>query len=201
MKRVVVTPELVRTLIHYDPLTGVMTWRVRTAELYMEQVPGLRPEQALDRAERFNYTWSGLPVGTDMVYKSTLRRIRFSFGPGVTPVRKNAVVVAWMAGSGREPAPGKEVITWDGDSHNLRAANVVQTTIQVRRILENPAAGLRERISGGWTWVLRHETVQLRGSGECYDTQQEAREARDRKLTELGLSDVTRLSDVINGND
>jgi hypothetical protein len=114
VSRVVFTPELVRELIDYDPETGVMTWRERSAQLYMDMVPGITLEEALSRVDRFSI-WVGREVGTDQVYKSVNRRVRISFGSGITAVRKNATTVAWMLGAGREPQPGKEVITWDGN--------------------------------------------------------------------------------------
>lgn len=99
MSRVVFTPELVRELIDYDPETGVMTWRERRAQLYLDLVPGITMEAALSRAGRFNTTWAGREVGTDQVYKSVNRRVRISFGSGITAVRKNATTVAWMLGA------------------------------------------------------------------------------------------------------
>lgn len=199
--RVVFTPELVRALIHYDPATGVMTWRTRDAQLYLDFVPSLSVEAATLRADRFNATWAGNEVGTDQVYKSINRRVRISFGPGIVPVRKNATVVAWMLGTGQEPESGKEVITWDGDPRNLAADNIVQTSVQIRYILENPEAGLLQRNDGRWTWVIRHANDRLRGKGEGYEDKYTARAARDEKLAELGLGEILRLSDVINGQD
>ncbi|MEJ8416973.1 hypothetical protein WKE44_25155 [Klebsiella pneumoniae] len=201
MSRVVFTPELVRELIDYDPETGVMTWRERRAQLYLDLVPGITMEAALSRAGRFNMTWAGREVGTDQVYKSVNRRVRISFGSGITAVRKNATTVAWMLGAGREPQSGKEVITWDGNPRNLAAENIVEVSTPVRYILENPAAGLIQRQDGKWTWVINHTNNRLRGTGEGYDDKQAARAARDEKLAELGLGDITRLSDVINGKD
>ena len=136
MSRIVFTPELVRELIDYDPETGVMTWRERRAQLYLDLVPGISMEAALSRAGRFNMTWAGREVGTDQVYKSVNRRVRISFGRGITAVRKNATTVAWMLGAGREPQPGKEVITWDGNPRNLAAENIVEVSTPVRYILE-----------------------------------------------------------------
>lgn len=193
------TPALLQELIAYDPETGSMVWRERRAGLYSDLVPGIALEDAVKRAGRFNQMWAGRVVGTDQVYKSVNRRVRISLGPGLTPVRKNATTVAWMLGSGVEPAAGREVITWDGDPLNLAAENVVETTVQVRRILENPESGLTERADGRWTWLIRNDNERLRGTGEGYETKAAARAARDAQLQAMGLLDIRKLSDVING--
>lgn len=193
------TPALLQELISYDPESGLMVWRARQAQVYHELVPGLNMDGAEKRATRFNQMWAGRVVGTDQVYRSVNRRVRVSLGPGLTPVRKNSTTVAWMLGAGEDPAPGREVITWDGDPLNLSADNIVETTVQVRRILENPESGLTERADGRWTWLIRNDNERLRGTGEGYETKAEARAARDAQLRDMGLLDIRKLSDVING--
>lgn len=193
------TPALLQELISYYPESGLMVWRERRAGLYADLVPGISLEDAVKRAGRFNQMWAGRVVGTDQVYKSINRRVRISLGPGLTPVRKNATTVAWMLGTGEEPAEGREVITWDGDPQNLAASNVVETTVQVRRILENPESGLTERADGRWTWLIRNDNERLRGTGEGYEDKAAARAARDAQLRAMGLLDIRKLSDVING--
>lgn len=193
------TPDLLRMLIDYNPETGAMVWRERSALMYRNVIPDISLDEAKRRADVFNTMWAGRVVGTDQVYKSRNRRVRISFGPGVTAVRKNTASVAWMIGSGQEVEDGCEVITWDGDPLNLTAENIIETTQHVRHILENPEAGLIERADGHWTWVIRMSSQRLRGVGEQYETQEGARAARDAKLTELGLNKITRLSELVDG--
>lgn len=193
------TPTILATLIRYNPETGVMTWRPRSAELYQEMIPGLAEADALDRSDSFNRTWAGKVVGTDRVTRGVNRRIRISMGPGAPATRKTAQLVAWMIGSGRNVDAGKEIITWDGDAYNMKATNIIETTSQVRRILENPSTGLKERVTGRWSWVIGHEATLYRGVTEGYETAEEARAARDATLNALGLDYMIKLSDVLNG--
>ena len=201
MKDTLFTQAVLSQLIAYDARTGEMTWKERTPEIYQAVAPDIDPDVAAMRSERFNHTWAGKPVGTDRSNQGTSRRMRITFGPDTPTTRRLIQHVAWILGSGREPHPDREILFWDGDINNVTPENLVETTIHIRRRLENAASGLQQRESGRWQWFILENKVRYRGNAEGYATQVAAKEARDQALNSLGLVDITRLSDIMNGKD
>ena len=135
-----VTPEEVRELIDYDPLTGVMKWKWRY---------NLRPQAS---------TWNGRNAGNQIVGKDG----KGYFAVQLYKRKYRAHRVAWAHFYGQWPILDLDHINGDKTDNrieNLREATVAQNGHNV---------GLTSRNTSGVRGVFWHKGARKWQAGICY---------------------------------
>lgn len=156
------TPERLREVLAYDPLTGIFTWKMRTS----------------------NRISVGDAAGTQVQCKRSV----YIF-IGIDEVNYAAHRLAWMYVYGEEPAhqvDHKDTNGLNNAISNLRDATSIQNKINARRRVDNTSGfkGVsKHSVSGRWRAVIQRNGSQFHLG--FFDDAKEAHEAYVRAAKEL----------------
>lgn len=190
------TPALLQELIKYDRRTGELRWRERSVEVYQRHAPHVTEEEARRRTDHFNRVWARGTVGTDS--NGSVRRVRISLGQRTPAKRYNVMAVVWAIVTGEWPVDG--MLARDGDVDNLVPNNIIQCTRAVACIFANPLSGITtyETVNGTrYKWTISTTDQEVLATGVQCETQEIARQQRDKSLTELGKWKVVSLGQYL----
>ena len=164
------TAEFVRSVLDYDPATGVLTWRKRTDI-----------SVARGRRAAWNTMYAGKPAGTERPIGGYVSII-------INSRPYLAHRLAWLMTYGEWPAADIDHINGDASDNsiaNLRAATRSQNNANLPKRRDNTSGfkGVEVHHTGRFSARIRYEG-QRRYLG-LYDTPEEAHEAYCRAAREL----------------
>ena len=157
--------EVLRSLLDYDPATGLLLWKPRSGDSIA--------------VRKWNTRWSGKPAGTPVAHGHRLVRIN------AKPFYAHRL--AWKMLYGEEPPRYIDHINGDPSDNratNLRAATQSQNMANAarKRGTRSGEKGVKRNRSRWMASVKAHGRVHHVGT---FDTIAEAKAARDAKAREL----------------
>lgn len=175
------SPELLRELLHYDPETGVFTWRKRD----------LRHFKSLNSWSRWNNMFAGRRAGAVYVGSTGYRCIQI----GVLGFKMKAHRIAWMYMTGSEPPKEIDHIDRDGTNNkwsNLRSGvGVNNYNLSMRRDNKSGVSGVSwSKVANMWNaraWCVKDGKRRYQHIGYFKDID-EARKAIESFRREYGYS-------------
>lgn len=187
MSDAVMDVELLQALIAYDPLTGAMRWRARTAEV-CERLGQEQPETS---ARRFNAHRVGAELTT--VWRGGLPYVSIPVYPG-TRTWAPYFLVAWALATGEWVPRDERVVSLDGTA---AASQLRHTTQHAARPADTGVSAHVSRV-GEVTWKF---TVHYAGgkvhTTRGYATREEAIAGRRAFLEAQGLAWSRTVEDAL----
>lgn len=173
-KRELLSPELLRQLVDYDPSSGVMVWKARSPEHF---VGGSYP------AERRCKSWNSRYAGTraDAVLQTKGYRTITVFGQHLLAHRSAFAIMtgAWPAADVDHLNGDKSANQWANLRDATKSTNMRNSGVRRGR---SGVVGVRQNRHGTWT-----ATVCGKHLGN-YPTMEQAASVRQSKAAELGFT-------------
>lgn len=170
-----ITKEDVDALVDYDPITGSLIWKERTAAAHSNE----------HRRNAWNGQWAGKPAGH---CEANNGHMRLRINGHIVYARK--AIYLKMTG---KPPPG-ELVLLDGDKSNMRWSNI-ELKSRVKEIEEQNALArnkvypgvVYDEYSGRWLAIINiAKFISIRlGS---FLTAEDAIEERGRKMDLMGIT-------------
>lgn len=183
-------------LMEYSPRDGGLYWKERDADTYYEHITDIDWEEAQRLSRMFNARFAGEQCGTTM--NGNKEFVRVSLGTRGPNIRRAKLELIWAVATGEWSEA--QVLLVDPEKP-ATPDNVVRCSPWVAQIFANPSVGIHRMNSVAeryyWRIITNKKEDMYQESG--FESLVEAREARDRKLQELGLWTAETLEERLHG--
>lgn len=176
-KEAVITPEIVRQLLDYDPDTGTLTWRARSPKDHPNLAPAI--------VDMFNTNWAGKAAGSTCSQGYTQVKITLNGHPFVFKGHR----LAWVLHHGQWPRQEIDHINGRRSDNRIENLRDVSALVNSRNRSRHP-----KNTSGHWgvrwtrgAWEAKFRTSTANHYMGRFPKREDAIAAVRAKAKELGL--------------